>query len=836
MSLFRSLRRWRRAIAGLALGLSLPLLFLLAARAQTAREVILEADATRLAVPLATLQSFGASGQAPPELANFIAASGSTPAEFQTWLTANVAPPVPIPLPADFILLQIDKVLGNPEQPEDLPALRQALKVAAEDEQFSVLEVLANYPQPATRLDVTRLQRTYTDIKLAVTRLTPVLELVEQLLPEIVCDCTPTEAAQAAYEQAQGQLHNALLAAPATSAETKAIAATPAVTEPAAFDPDKGVVFLFGPFSPSIAVGDLTTFAETGKLPPPWNLYLGLANIDRDDLRQAIQRPIAVRDDNLPEELRDFLGEYFLYEVGQVIQPPSGQPSIASVRTAILAAARDDQQFSVLELLQQYPAASVRIDGDRLARIGKTIQRYTGSDGLATATLDLEGWLLDLQASATVEVCDCAAGVGAPPDLPPLPAIAPTTRAQFLPPDWQPVEPQRRDRGPIKVVWLRGSPYEMGYQHGQLLHDEIASLGAEALNFGRLAGRGFGLARWASKRLPDHVVEECRGLVDATADLGITQDTCLTMAYADVYQEIFGYTLPQQLFWDGCHQFIASGAATADGRLYHGSSVDNATPVDYVLDHPTVFVRQPEAALPHVFVAYPGVVWPNSGLNVAGITLGLDTAHPNSPEELNFSGRSNVGLMAEILARATNFAEARAMMTEQPRVRANIIAIASGREQQAGVFEFTGRHLGVRSLPESGVLYATNHFVMPEMADKQAPISESSHLRFDRLQQLLEPTGTSSLYGRLAPATMVQVLRDRTNPATGETSPFSVFDDNASPGGNGALRQAIYDPSNLRFWVAGGEPPVPENPFACFSLGELLGFPDAAACDAPAFD
>ncbi|MEO1149048.1 MAG: hypothetical protein AAFY26_26145, partial [Cyanobacteria bacterium J06638_22] len=37
--------------------------------------------------------------------------------------------------------------------------------------------------------------------------------------------------------------------------------------------------------------------------------------------------------------------------------------------------------------------------------------------------------------------------------------------------NWQPVSSRREDYGKIKVVWLQGTPYEMGYQHGTLLRD-----------------------------------------------------------------------------------------------------------------------------------------------------------------------------------------------------------------------------------------------------------------------------------------------------------------------------------------------------------------------------
>jgi hypothetical protein len=408
--------------------------------------------------------------------------------------------------------------------------------------------------------------------------------------------------------------------------------------------------------------------------------------------------------------------------------------------------------------------------------------------------------------------------------------------AQFLPANWQPVESHREDRGIIKVVWLKGTPYEMGYQHGQLLHDEIGSLGERVFTAARLAGKGLALGRLAENRTYPSMIEECRGFTDATQDLGITMDVCIVMAYADVFQEILGYTLPNELFWEGCNQFVATGNATVDGRLYHGSSVDNDNkPVPYVINNPVIFVRQPDNGLPHVFVTYPGVIWPNSGMNVAGVTLGLDTAHPDSPEELSLVGRSNVQIMAKILQTATNFEQAQTIMETQPRVRANIIMITDGKSKQAGVFEFTGKSMGMRPLQDNGVLYVTNHFVLPEMYEKQPlPVDPSSKSRFDRFTQLMEPGQRTSYYGQIDPAVMARILRDRVNPYTRQASPLEVYDDDASPGGNGALRQAIFDPEQLKLWIAAGQPPVPENPFVCFSMGELLNFPNAASCETPA--
>jgi hypothetical protein len=402
---------------------------------------------------------------------------------------------------------------------------------------------------------------------------------------------------------------------------------------------------------------------------------------------------------------------------------------------------------------------------------------------------------------------------------------------------WQPVPPHREDRGNIKVVWLQGTPYEMGYQHGKLLHDEIASLGTEVIQGLKLAGKELGLGKLAIRRSFPDVVEECRGLADATKDVGITMDSCMMVAFGDVYQGLFTYLLPKALMPDGCSIFVAAGQATVDGRLYYGRSFDhNKTPIAYWIENPTVFVRQPKDGIPHVSLAMPGAVWPDSGMNAEGIMVAINDALPQTIEQISFAGGSNLQVMAKIMKQARSYEQARALMSTWERMRGNIIAIADGKSRQAGVFELLGTEMGVRQLDKNGVLYATNHFVAPEMTDKDARSDRSTLSRYERFSQLLEPKAVDSRYGKINPQVMVEILRDRTNPYTSQQSSPTVYDDDTSIGSNGALRQEVYDPDKLLFWVASGKVPIPQNPFVCFSLGEMLGLPNPTRCESPTIE
>lgn len=841
LQLFSSLLGFRRSIAQLWrlklfwFGVGVSLYLLAANQAYAAGTVLLQSRDLRLTVPLTDLQEFASDRTLSPALQQFLQDANQSPDQVQQWLTTEIAPPQQLQqISSDFVLLQINKIISEPLGRESSEPLRIAFQHSLEDDRaFSVIELLEHYPAAGVRLEVSQLGQAFQDVEQLVTRIEPVLSTTRALLPELICEC------QQAAKPSEVAYHRDSLksSSPAIDAATSATHSAVLSANRAALD-GKNLVIRYVPFSRSISIQELTDFAETGRISRGWRSILSLAGADADVIRAALNQEVAISLQMLDRTLNNILGEYLLYQVGQIVHTQSNSVNIQALRSAVVLSAAEDGRLSLLEILQHYPTRQVYVNARQLARLGQIATQFQAGGGVGAAAISTEDWLVELQVAASESSCACEdqptenPTVGAPPIAP---TISAEQIAKFLPVNWQPVAPHRVDRGIIKAVWLQGTPYEMGYQHGQYLHDEIASLGPEILGGLRFAGRGLGLGRLAARRSYPEVVEECRGLTAATEDIGMTIDACLVLAFGDVYQEIFGNALPNVLFWDGCSQWVAAGSATVDGQLYHGSSLDNnEEPIDYILNNPVVFVRQPNDGLPHITIAYPGVVWPNWGLNVAGITLGLDSAHPNSPDELRFEGGSEVQTLAQILRTATSFDEARQIMETQPRVRANLIMIADGSSKSAGVFEVTGQHLGLRELQENGALYTTNHFVSDEMFDRQRPASASSLSRFERFAQLMEPNGNSSHSGEIDAAVTAKIGRDRVNPQTLEASPLDVFDDDASPGGNGSLRQGVFDPTRLLFWVAAGEPPVPENPFVCFSLGEMLDFPNPTACASPA--
>jgi hypothetical protein len=397
-----------------------------------------------------------------------------------------------------------------------------------------------------------------------------------------------------------------------------------------------------------------------------------------------------------------------------------------------------------------------------------------------------------------------------------------------------PVTPHREDRGKYAVVWLAGTPYEMGHQHGVMLHDELAA-GIDWLNSMDLVqilvpiARALGLLQMAEDNTYTDIVQECQGLVDAAGDVGWTMDVCLLLNFGDVLIEFLTDGIPPATdvpLEPACTQAVATGAATKDGRLYHMRSLDWGN-IPYLLDYPVIFVRQPSDGIPHVYIGFPGNLSPYNGINAAGLSIASNQAEPHDQSQHSRTGRSNVQMLGQLLKLAHNIDEAQQMIETTPHMACINIVVADGNAREAAAFEITSKQLGIRELTDDTV-WETNHFVASNMqnADKQ-PRDPSSLLRYDRVSQLVPRDGKDSIFGKIDPAAFVGVLRDRVNPYNDTVSP-PVFDNGGmSIATNAAIYQIVFDPEALNFWVAAGGVPVPSQPFEGFSLSELLDWPNS---------
>src|SRR5438270_596399 len=122
-----------------------------------------------------------------------------------------------------------------------------------------------------------------------------------------------------------------------------------------------------------------------------------------------------------------------------------------------------------------------------------------------------------------------------------------------------------------RVLHVKGTPYEMGYQQGALLRDDVREnvrflfeekakelkaelAGIQLLNPKRAIG---GIAATQRKFVPERFFDELRGVADGSG--------------LDAQDVIVANFIPE-LFH--CSGFALSGSATNDGTLYHGRILD----------------------------------------------------------------------------------------------------------------------------------------------------------------------------------------------------------------------------------------------------------------------
>jgi len=403
---------------------------------------------------------------------------------------------------------------------------------------------------------------------------------------------------------------------------------------------------------------------------------------------------------------------------------------------------------------------------------------------------------------------------------------------------WEAVPSHREERDGYIVVWLEGTPYEMGYQHGSLLHDELEwgmtnSTYIDQIQLIVPIAALLGIDEVAAAHSYPSIVEECEGMVDAAGDVGWTMELCLLVNFGDVVVEYLGDYLPVKgALAPGCSQLMARGAATADGRLYHARILDWGD-IDFLIEFPVIFVRQPDGLNPHVTVGFPGNLSPYTGMGWHGLSIGSNESDPLDGSQHDLVGRSHVQMLGQLLAWTGSLEAATAAVLGSDHMTVEQFGMADGAAGDAAAFEMTSTAVGVRGM-EDDVLWLTNHFVGETTSGLDAdPAGASSLLRFDRLEQLLAPDGVATRYGELEPEVLVEILRDRVNPYTFEESSVDDFDNDSSLATNGAVYQIVFSPEELVFWVAAGAIPVPQQPFVGFSVGELLGM-DGAVMPEPA--
>jgi|AntAceMinimDraft_17_1070374.scaffolds.fasta_scaffold03535_2 hypothetical protein len=378
----------------------------------------------------------------------------------------------------------------------------------------------------------------------------------------------------------------------------------------------------------------------------------------------------------------------------------------------------------------------------------------------------------------------------------------------------------------IKVLHLKGAPYERGYQHGVLLKDEIlevltSGLTGAAAVITKATGNDFSLtikkmmvgAKTMERYIPLELKEEIRGIADGIADAGISLTYDDVLLWNTMYDQWCFYAHPNYAdpnnppircsYPPGCSSFSAWGRATLDGKMIFGKNMDNLN-LPGIIENRILVIVDPEHGYGHAFITHPGMLAIDGGINEDGIAM---MTHYSASVNEGLQG-CGIGVLTRlILSKVHRIEDAIELLTVYPKCTGINYHVADSKVNRAVVIEVSATEVEAR-YPEQDkdILWTTNHFnCYPEwkgytgynMVLGQAPVYGLADVttierwqnslidrknniipaagRFKRYEQLLKEN-----YGKITIENGIKMLSDRYDPYTGEERSWTE----PSPGHN----------------------------------------------------
>lgn len=312
----------------------------------------------------------------------------------------------------------------------------------------------------------------------------------------------------------------------------------------------------------------------------------------------------------------------------------------------------------------------------------------------------------------------------------------------------------------VKILQVKGKPYELGYQHGYYLAEKISLM----INNTLLATAGYiseqtgwdldvsDQMMWKGMQLaepnfPDFLKEEMQGIVDGTQAAGVNISLEQIMLWNTNYDQWCIYSHPHH--WTpegaplsknagsmppaggGCSSFCAWDEwAGGDGKLIFGKDEDNFNMPEQ-LENRMLVVADPDDGLGHCFLTYPGMVGLDGGFNEYGFEM---MTQLNSMQHETMAGCGIAVFTRLLLTYAKRVEDAIDIFNKYPRCAGIAYHVADSRNKKAAVVETSSENVCVR-YPEEGIkaLWQSNHsncypgwmgYAGYNMVNDQKPVNE----------------------------------------------------------------------------------------------------------------
>lgn len=371
-----------------------------------------------------------------------------------------------------------------------------------------------------------------------------------------------------------------------------------------------------------------------------------------------------------------------------------------------------------------------------------------------------------------------------------------------------------QDFGSLKLIYLQGSPFEIGLQQGLLItYDQEALAFREAAFqlFNPLAGEHSGLKKIETlfkqfyfdskllptikRNIPEEYLEEMRGLaVGLTRGEGPIDLESVVMA--NTYQDLGAN-------YNACTSFAVFNEATIDGSLLHGRNLDSPG-MESMAQLGYIAVFNPEQGYPFITHIYPLSCGIMQGMNIAGLSVSMNWSFVQ-PSEKTLDGMPFTLLLRSLVQYASTIEEALEIIQSVPRTMGLNILISDSKTNRAVVVEATGERYAVRT--GDNYVYAANRFLTEYLTPVQREGWLASAFRERRLEELIREH-----YGNISTSVAVQVLRDKSPQfVPGINQPSSVL-------------TVLFQPTLGRMYVAmiDDTRSAPDQELLAFSLPQVL--------------
>jgi len=279
----------------------------------------------------------------------------------------------------------------------------------------------------------------------------------------------------------------------------------------------------------------------------------------------------------------------------------------------------------------------------------------------------------------------------------------------------------------LQVLKLRGTPHEVGFQHGKKITELLRGFFSlcyrsvqeisEDKRLNTLRNVEEGLLVYYPE-----AIEEMRGIAEAS---GLSYEDVLLMNFTSEVRTIAA---------QGCTAFSALNQATKTGDPITGKTRDMASQVYYPFQ---VAMNISIRGKMQVFLAeaFSGMIVTGCGMNDHGLSINLNIIVKITDSD-DTVGVQRAFLARKVLEECSNVDEAIELFTETDLAYQGANFMVCDAEGSSAIIEKSHHHQAV-IFPENGILAMANHFEDKKMKQYEEFRVKNSPVRLQRMKEML---------------------------------------------------------------------------------------------------